>query len=216
MAFTFTDWKNRISKRNDITGMLTHLTKPKEVYGMNLSESDINKRAIDNLISILVEKMIKGSNTKSGFIIGDTPAVCFQDAPLHGIIQNVENEIANRLQNKSNKIRYCGNGLLFSKFYAYGKGGRPVIYDMSSDAKKYLPPDQYWRIVNLQLSAEPSIIIDWTHEREWRVPNNFEFEYDLTHIVVYDKETYDYFKEKCDDEILNKLHGITILKSILM
>ena len=50
--------------------------------------------------------------------------------------------------------------------------GRPVIYDKTISAKKYLPENEWWRIVNLDLSDEDRFI-DWTHEREWRVPNDF-------------------------------------------
>jgi len=216
MGFTFNDWKERISKRSDITSMLTHLTRPNNEFNDIENESEINRASVDNLIKILNDKCINGSNTSSGFIIGDTPAVCFQDAPLYGIIQNVQNEIDSRKQGKSSKIRYTGNGLLFSKFYVYGKCGRPVIYDRSVDAKRYLPKEQYWKIVNLELTVTPSKTIDWSHEREWRVPNSFKFTYDLTHIILYDKESYDYFLSKCDSSILKELHGITILKSILM
>ncbi len=91
MAFTFSDWKERISKRSDITGMLTHLTRP-SVISNQMNEKEINRASIDNLLCILKDKCINGSTTQSGFIVGNTPAVCFQDAPLYGIIQNIENE----------------------------------------------------------------------------------------------------------------------------
>lgn len=213
MAFTFSDWKKRISRRNDITGMVTHLTRSNKQYNEKPSEDDINRDGVDNLIKILEDKKLKGGN---GFIVGHTPAVCFQDAPLVGIIQNVENEIENRIQNQYYRIRYCGVGLCFSKYYVYRKGGRPVIYDNTEEATKYLPEDEHWRIVNLQLTVEPPVTIDWTHEREWRIPNEFEFEYNLTHVILYDKDSYDYFRQKCDKKIIDELHGITILKSMIM
>lgn len=52
----------------------------------------------------------------------------------------------------------------------YKKGGRPVIYDQTIEAKKYLPESQHWRIVNFDLSNDDRLV-DWTHEREWRVPD---------------------------------------------
>ncbi len=64
---------------------------------------------------------------------------------------------------------------MFDKTYIYKKGGRPVIYDKTEEAKKYLTEDKWWRIVNLDLS-DSNNIIDWTHEREWRVLNELTFE----------------------------------------
>ncbi|QUH31146.1 DUF2971 domain-containing protein [Vallitalea guaymasensis] len=215
MSFTFTDWKHRIRNRADITGMVTHLTKPSELT-FNMSDEEINLKAVGNLIKILEDKRLNGSDTSSGFIVGKRPVVCFQDAPLHGIIQNVEYELEKRNSTQIKKIRYCGIGLSFSKFYVYTYGGRPVIYDNTIEAKKYLPEEHYWRIVNFILETPNPKIIDWTHEREWRVPDEFIFKYNYTHVVLYDKATYDYFLENCSKEIINKLHGITILKSLLM
>jgi len=215
MSFTFSDWKERIVNRSDITGMLTHLTRPSAI-DFDDNEETINRKSVDNLIRILSSKCLNGSTTSSGFIIGCRPAVCFQDAPLYGIAQNVVNEQRYRQSGNRRKIRYTGNGLLFSKFYVYGKGGRPVIYDSKIEAKKYMDKDNYWRIVNFVLSVEDQVTIDWTHEREWRVPDCFEFKYDFTHVLVNDKESYDYFIKNCSEEILRELHGITILKSLLM
>jgi hypothetical protein len=116
----------------------------------------------------------------------------------------------------SKKVRYTGNGLLFSKYYVYGKGGRPVIYDDSTAAKKFIDPSQHWRIVDLKLLTSKNVTIDWTHEREWRSPGDFNFEYEYTHVVLEDKFTYDYFRSNCSKKILDNIHGITILRSILM
>lgn len=213
--FEYTDWLDRIKKRSDITGMLTHLTKPIHEPS-TLDQKCITQESVKTLIKILQDRTIVGSTTKSGYIIGDKPAVCFQDAPLYGIIQNIENERLYSKAIKSKKVRYTGNGLLFSKYYVYGKGGRPVIYDDSAEAKKYIDPSQHWRIVNLKLLTKDNITIDWTHEREWRLAGNFDFIYENTHVVVEDKYAYDYFVDNCSDEILEQIHGITILRSLLM
>lgn len=188
MALTYSDWTKRISKRSDISGMVTHLTKPKRNNLSNLDEWEINQLAIDNLISILKEQKIKGSVTSNGFIIGDKPAVCLQDAPLYGIIQNVEYEKQFRKEKGFSKLRYCGIGLTFGKPYIYTKGGRPVIYDESHIAKRYLPKDEHGRIVryNINFMDESQTHVDWTHEREWRVPNLIDFELNLCHVVLYD------------------------------
>ncbi|ODA42711.1 DUF2971 domain-containing protein [Desulfosporosinus sp. BG] len=214
--FDYEAWKDRIANRTDITGMVTHLTKPKDITLTTKDENEINFRAVDSLINILKERKIYGSTTQSGFIIGNTPAVCFQDVPFYGLIQNVEYEKELRMTDKSHKIRYCGVGLVFSKFYIFGKGGRPVFYEQTEKAKKILPENEYWRVVNYQVLTGNSKIIDWTHEREWRVPGDIEFELSLPHIVLYDKACWDYFNDMCPEDIIQQVYGTTILKSLLM
>ncbi|AJD91994.1 hypothetical protein JMA_26770 [Jeotgalibacillus malaysiensis] len=218
MGLTYSAWTKRISKRSDITGMLTHLTKPVHNDLKGLSDSEINKLSIDNLINILKDQKINGSTTSRGFITGDIPAVCFQDAPLYGIIQNVEFEKEMREVRESSKLRYSGIGLTFGKPYIYAKGGRPVIYEDTVSAKSFLPSNQYWRIVrfNIDFINGSQTHVDRTHEREWRAPHSIEFDLKLCHIVLYDKECLDYFNKTCPEEIKDTIHGITILKSILM
>jgi hypothetical protein len=58
-----------------------------------------------------------------------------------------------------------------------------VIYEATETAKQFLPPTQWWRIVRFDLS-DPNNMVDWTHEREWRVPNNFAFDIDQASVLV--------------------------------
>jgi hypothetical protein len=118
MSFDFEQWKARIAARTDITGMVTHLTKPSvDVEGKSLSEIDMLATA--NLIRILKDGRINGSTTQKGFIVGKRPAVCFQDVPHYGLIQNVEHELGRRRQNPGERIRYCGVGLCFKKSFVF-------------------------------------------------------------------------------------------------
>jgi hypothetical protein len=215
MAFDYSQWKARVAHRSDITGMVTHLTKP-NTDGPFADESEINRATTANLIKILKEDVLIGSTTDKGFIVGKTPAVCFQDAPLYGLIQNVEHEYQRRQSNPREKLRYCGIGLAFSKWYVFTKGGRPVFYEKTADAKAMLPESEYWRIVNLNIEIGNTSCIDWTHEREWRLPNNFSFERRFCHILLYDKQCWDFFLELCPPETLHEIYGITVLKSIMM
>lgn len=57
------DWWKRISRRSDMTRAVTHLTKEAKIDGKDLS-------ALEVLVKILKEKKLKGSTTKSGFIVG--------------------------------------------------------------------------------------------------------------------------------------------------
>lgn len=52
--------KDRIFHRNYMTGMLTHLTKPKlEINTKTMNDKEINIEAVKNLIKILNNKFLK-------------------------------------------------------------------------------------------------------------------------------------------------------------
>ncbi|WP_129727912.1 DUF2971 domain-containing protein [Ectobacillus funiculus] len=223
MGISIDDWHKRISSRTDLTGRITHLTKPSEAVTPGMSFEDINIKAVDNLINILKNQKINGSTTKSGYIVGNKKAVCFQDAPLYALIQNVEHEKYRRDNNPQEKLRYCGVGLSFIKSDVYWHyGGRPVIYEKTDIAKQFLPQEEWWRIVNYEFKHDEKQknwdVIDWTHEREWRVPGDMEFQFDkgYVHVVLYNPACFKYFLKECPPEIVNKLWGITTLTSVLM
>lgn len=206
MAYTKNDWEKRIAERSDMSTSLIHLTRENSI-----------QTGIDVLYSILKDKKIKGSTTGSGFIVGNEKAVCFQDAPLYSICQNTFFEQKERKKDKTYKLRYRAVGLLFNKQFAYKKGARPVIYEKTEIAKTFLPPSEHWRIVNFNLENDTSII-DWTHEREWRIKGDFEFELsDVTIIVIrqsHIKELISKFKNEGID-LMNEIKGIVTLEHLL-
>ncbi|HEY9608565.1 hypothetical protein [Allocoleopsis sp.] len=186
MGYNSEQWYSRIANRSDITNGVTHLTKPSFNIKNLTDEDEINQLATENLIEILKDRVIRGSTTEKGFIVGKTPAVCFQDVPFYSLIQNIEHERQRRSANPNERYRYCGVGIAFFKPYIFRKGGRPVFYDQIEIAKKLLPQDQHWRIVNFDIS-DHNKIIDWTHEREWRLPIELKFELNKTHILLYNQ-----------------------------
>lgn len=203
MGYTEENWKARIAQRNDITSGLVHLTR---------KQGKVN--GLDILFKILVEKKLIASDTTSGFIVGSNRAVCLQEAPIYSLAQNIYTEQEYRKQNSNTKLRYSGFGLQFNKRFIYEKRGRPVIYDKTQDAKSYLPPSEWWRIVNFDLSDE-NAIIDWSHEREWRVPNDLTFSLSDVSIILPNKKSYQSFVDKCEEnnaqEILSSVNGIVQL-----
>ncbi|MGG1164806.1 DUF2971 domain-containing protein [Bacillus mycoides] len=205
MGYDLEQWKKRVQYRTDLSGVLYHLTKC-EIK----EDGKVTLNALDRLIKILVEGKINGSSTESGFIIGDRKAVCFQDAPMSGIVQNIVHEEEFRKE-LGGKIRYRGIGIAFSKSYIFRNGGRPVLYEEKSKAKIMLPREEWWRIVNFNLVQDDNII-DWTHEREWRMPED-EFHFDVSDVVVLLPNTQQYrsFIERCPKEILKKIKGIVQL-----
>ena len=199
------EWRKRFKYRMDLSSRLTHLAK-------GLDEDD----AFSNLINILEEKRLKGSSRRKGFICGEISAVCLQDAPLVAIAENLQYEEVLRKE-ENQKVRYLGFGIRFQKNFIYRQGGRPVIYDDKDEAKKYLPKNQWWRIVKLDLSNSNSII-DWMHEREWRVPKEIIFEYSQCEIIVPSSKYYKKFVKYClkndRKDILLKIQGIVVMSSV--
>jgi hypothetical protein len=161
------------------------------------------------LVKILNEKCIKGSTTASGFIVGDRPAVCFQDTPLLGLAENIRYE---ETQNTvAGRIRYRGVGISFNKMAAFKLGARPVMYEKTEIAKRILPQKEYWRIVDLDLDT-PESMVDWTHEREWRAPDDFMFELQWSTVIVNTSDDYRELLQLADPKMLAQLSGLTVLR----
>lgn len=206
MPYTKENWKRRLAERSDLSSQIVHLTR-------ETADSQI----VDVLYAIISQNVLKGSSTSSGFICGKTPAVCFQDAPLTSICQNVFFEQKYNETRKTAKNRYRAVGLAFPKDYAFRKGARPVVYDKTVDAKDYLPADQQWRIVNFDLSHD-SAFIDWTHEREWRAPGDFRFDLKETTLLFVNSSVYKSFQKKCTDNgvaFLEQIKGVVVLDNLL-
>jgi hypothetical protein len=78
----FQNLKNRYAERSDLTTGLIHLTKPTENDGKNNGVQRV-------LFEILESGKLVDSTTDSGFIVGNTPAIFFQDAPLQASVQKL-------------------------------------------------------------------------------------------------------------------------------
>ncbi|VTQ55249.1 hypothetical protein [Clostridium perfringens] len=76
--------------------------------------------------------------------------------------------------------------------------------------------EQYWRIVSYDLSDDDKII-DWTHEREWRVPGDLKFNLGQVSVVVKDYDDYQELKKMCKKEKINldDVSSIIVLQDIL-
>jgi hypothetical protein len=211
MAYDRKTWAHRLAERADLSMSVTHLTRPAVIDGERLQASAV-------LVRILMDRRIRGSTTASGFIVGDRPAVCFQDAPLPWLAQNLWYERKYREENAVEKVRYAAFGLLFNKEYIYRKGGRPVVYDRTAAAKLYLPREEWWRIVNFDLTNDESFI-DWTHEREWRLPGDLEFELDECIVLVAGEVGYHLFVERARAQagvdLIAEIKGIVSMAPLL-
>ncbi|MEL4010464.1 hypothetical protein [Bacillus velezensis] len=71
-----------------------------------------------------------------------------------------------------------------------------------------MPPDEHWRIVDFNLNDRENIV-DWTHEREWRLPAD-EFIFDLAKVTVIlpNSELHKEFIEKLPADDLKTITGM--------
>ena len=157
--------------RPDISSSMTHWTRASD-----------NKTAFENLINIFNMCTIIASRPETGFIKGNQSATCFSEAPV-AVMARVF-RIAESDQHTKRYVNWEPYGLSFVKpvIYSY-YSGRPVIYFSSQEYKdnimlKGLEPALGWRVFTFDQSWSDSgttEAIDWTHEREWRVPGNVAF-----------------------------------------
>lgn len=211
MPYTQEQWAKRIAERTDISSSVVHLTREQMVGGKKVTSLAV-------LFKILCDQKLVGSSTDSGFVVGDTTAVCFQESPLPALTQNVYFEQKYREANPSAKVRYRGNGVMFSKPLVFRAGGRPVVYEQTAMAKSFLPKDEWWRIVKLDLEKTEAYV-DWSHEREWRIPGDFDFKLKHTTVLLVNQHQYRKFIEMCEIQkrldIVRDLQGIVVLESLL-
>ena len=155
--------------RSDIAKNLIHFTK-----GRDLQD------AYQTLKLILRDRRLVAS---ARLVRGASPCICFSEAPLgaleHGLINN------------TGFTRYAPLGLMFSKSQIFASGGRPVIYQPEAEFS-LLPKSLRWRHVRFEPTGQP--LIDFTWEREWRLPvADFRFEFSDVTVVLPDAAFRDQF-----------------------
>ena len=163
----FSDWlvhlTREVDEGNDAFAALLDAPKPKRYVA-----------PFDVLCNILSDGAIAGG---LGFVKGHRRVACFSEIPLSSIAH-----FASRPDEKLSRYRYYG--IAVSKAAAYAQGGRPVIYLPDSESG-WVPEDQRWRLVRF----EPQNRIDYTFEREWRVPDVFNLRAtDRIYVLVWSAE----------------------------
>jgi len=134
--------------------------------------------AKDRLIKILREKKIIASTMPWT----NKKAVCFTECPWSSLLVHAQS--------------YSPFGLGFRKEYVYSMHGGPVYYIRPDHYKRQLEKggfdEQVWPFITpfsppyrpKYLKDEWGRDVDYTHEREWRVPHEFPFEYNNVQFVI--------------------------------
>lgn len=142
--------------RDDISQWLVHFTKQRTHLG-NLETADIVLRYIIN------SQKIRASTTEAITRYHPPGATCFYDVPPKNWDQLIQT-------NPNGRQAY---GVIVSKTAFWSKGGRPAIYTESPTNPRW-PENERFRLIATNLSSQSPI--DWTHEREWRVPTDLDLD----------------------------------------
>jgi hypothetical protein len=167
--------------RSDQSQFLAHFCKGADAY--------------DNLVSILNDKCVKAGTLPWT----NKPAVCFTECPWPSLIQHTEN--------------YAPFGIGFCKPHVFAAGGGPAYYvradhfqkqDWADHVMTFVTP--FWpayRPKDLKGAGHLSgKTVDYSHEREWRVPHDFTFDYtDVEFVVLRGYEDMAKFPKPLKDQI---------------
>lgn len=110
-------------------------------------------------------------NPGKGYVLADCHVTCFTETP----IQFMEFD-----------YRYSPFGIIMEKTEIFELGGRPVIYQPKSEYRK-LPPELRYR----HMSFNPCEGLDFTWEREWRVPSGVDISDENACLLVRTKTQAD-------------------------
>lgn len=125
-------------------------------------------------------------------IYGPYPATCFSEMPIAAFLKSVQSR-------KRSNSPISHHALVLEKTELYELGARPVIYGLSTNAtlprsnnggprmidRDVLPICEQYRYVTYNPANNRPV--DWSHEREWRLPFT-----DEAFITSYEKKINDY------------------------
>ena len=195
-------WRKRYSRRSDMSVRVAHLTR-----------GNTDDESFETLWKILSERKLIAN---SGFVKGNNKVCCFQDIPVTAIAENLEYEKSIRKNNEP--TRYAPFGIRINKAVLFTKGGRPVIYCSNNEVNEVVKETNIWRVVEMQYGS--GNIIDWSHEREWRIKGDMLFEYRDIDIIVKDGAYYQKLFDRCFDtnnhNLLREVNGIIPIDNVLL
>lgn len=186
--------------RPDFSNYLAHFTSNGEPKG-GLENNPIADKSLmsakERLINILREKKILSSLMPWTGV----PAVCFTECPWNSLIAHT--------------TRYSPYGIGFDKSFVFSRNGSPALYirpdhyaEQMSDGKftKHLWPfittfAPHYRPQRMK-DKYPMPDCDYSHEREWRVPHDFPFDYNnIKFVILQNYQDMDEFPKELKDAI---------------
>lgn len=184
--------------RPDVSPYLAHFTSNKFPKGFKSNDNPTNEykyvTAEKRLINILEIRKVYASQVPW---VGNHKAVCLTECPWTSLITHTQ--------------QYSSFGVGFTKEFVFSKGGGPVYYvraDMFNNQRwddsvlSFVTPFWPEYVPSLLKSTVAMKKCDYTHEREWRIAHNLDFEYnDIAFIVLPDYQTMARFPQHLKDAI---------------
>jgi hypothetical protein len=178
--------------RPDFSQYVVHFTKDgKPLSNGDETNGELKKiagmSAYERLISILSSRQIRATRMPWT----NKPAICFTECTWASLLDHAQ--------------RYSRFGMGFTKAYLFSRGGGPAIYltpGLLEHQKKHVGRDKLPFDPTLYAFMTPFVppyappeyrrkfwngkkAIDYSHEREWRVPHDLDFGYsDVAFIIV--------------------------------
>ncbi|MCG3150641.1 MAG: hypothetical protein PCFJNLEI_04130 [Verrucomicrobiae bacterium] len=178
---------NQQYTRPDFSQFVVHFTKDAAPFGAASEPAgaikDIGKLSARERLFAMLES---GNIHATRMPWTNRPAICFTECTWGGLLYHSR--------------QYSPFGIGFSKAYLFSRGGAPAIYltpgllehqrNHAKDPKYPFEPQLYAFVTPFMPGYAPKAYkekfwkkdkdIDYTHEREWRVPHDLDF--DLKHI----------------------------------
>lgn len=170
--------------RPDFSHYLAHFTTSRPSYSSDQAENPTNAfnkmTALERLISILSSQKIVTSKIRWA----GRNAVCFTECPWSSLIPHAEN--------------YSPYAVGFSKPRIFAAGGSPAFYiradhwekqEWDESIKAFVTP--FWPSYRPERLKTDDFLhgstIDYSHEREWRVPHDFTFKLEQVEFVIVER-----------------------------
>jgi hypothetical protein len=170
-----------MSNRPDLSDYLAHFTTARAPLVADDKNNPTSKFAgltsFDRLVSILQQKSVSASTLpwRSG------RAVCFTECPWSSLMAHAN--------------QYSPYGIGFRKPHVFAAGGGPVYYVRADHFEKQVWSPHvrtfatpFWPDYRPEPLKDPMYLsgtsVDYSHEREWRVPHDFSFRLDQVEFVT--------------------------------
>lgn len=157
--------------RPDFSKYLIHFTKDRKPDSEAQQNPALNMKGIsakERLLRILTEKQIIASTLTTG---NNANACCFTECIWGSLLSHAK--------------RYSAYGIGFTKTYISLKKGNPVFYIGPQLFNTYNKDTTLLPFLALYDPLNKKKVIDYTHEREWRIAETLKFAYkDISFIVL--------------------------------
>jgi hypothetical protein len=171
--------------RPDFSDYLAHFTTDRAPVSKSTSNATAHVKgvsAIARLTTILTTKKIIASKLPWN----NRDAVCLTECPWGSLLDHAN--------------RYSAYGIGFNKAFIFGAGGGPAYYvradhynDQKWDNNVHTFVTPFWPSYRPHKLRNNGVLkdkdVDYTHEREWRVPHTLTFDY--SHVEFVTLATYE-------------------------